>query len=423
MDRQVETYLKDCGYKIGTPQERKSTGTGPVFSEWFNTRVLGLDSESYRREFWHEAYTTGHTIGHVPRTLRTRMYEMGLRRSDERVAFLFELAILQGAAYPFWVLARLITKEVSRLRRSTYYDRERRRRWRLADERVAIRVRRTANPCPSLEEVRAAWNHVHTTRGHEHALAVLRCGALLEDLEGYVDNHAYTTRGVPGIRGRAPGIKGLFRDQAPDLFDAYKNVMRCKSLAKKYRQAVGCPDPVPTVAVLPVPIAPVLSASGSSDFVAERPGANLEGPGWMGMPRGADPWDGAMVEAEGIAFPLLPCLQDVDALAAWMRVHGNTAYLCTREWLKTPVIDYKISHLLPSGAQAEAVRILTFGSGSLVAVEAAIALRIDPQCVAADPGVRIKRLAGGRKAPSTPRRIRRWLAAAVGLRTRDGAAA
>ncbi|MDD6029776.1 MAG: hypothetical protein PUE68_03060, partial [Kiritimatiellae bacterium] len=300
-------------------------------------------------------------------------------------------------------------KEVARLRRGTYYEKERERRWRLADARVAIRVRRTANPRPSLCAVRDAWRHVHATRGREHALAVLRCGALLEDLEGYVDNHAYVVRGVPGIRGRAPGIKGLFRTEAPDLFDDYKNVMRCKALAKRYRQAVGCPDPVPTAAVLPAPV--------PSDFAAERPGAKPEGTGE------ADPWTGGTVEAGGVAFPLLPCLRDAESLAAWMKAHGNTAYLRTREWLKTPEIAYTAVHLLPAGAREEAARILSFGEGTLVAVEAAVALRIDPACVGADPGARVVRSAGGRRVPSTPRRVRDWLAGAAGLRARNGKAA
>lgn len=425
MERQVENYLKDRGYAVEASAGRKDAAAEPGYREWFDTRVLGLDTEAYRREFWREAYATGHTIGRVPRTLNTLMYEKGLRRSDLRVAFLVELALLQGAVYPFWILARLLAKEAARLRRGTYYEKERERRWRLADERVAIRVRRTANPRPSLDAVRDAWRHVHATRGREHALAVLRCGALLEDLEGYVDNHAYVTRGVPGIRGRAPGIKGLFREHAPDLYEQYGNVMRCKALAKKYRQAVGCPDPVPTSAVLPAPPrpAPDLPAPAGppepapSDFAAERSGAKSEGTD------GADPWTGGTVEAGGVAFPVLPCLRDADALAAWMRAHGNTAYLRTREWLRTPEIHYADAHLLPAGAREEAARILSFGEGTLVAVEAAIALRIDPACVAAEPGARVVRSAGGRRAPSTPRRVREWLAGAAGLRARNGAAA
>lgn len=445
MDRQVESYLKDRGYAVGAHAERKDDGGEQGYSEWFGTKVLGLDTEAYRREFWREAYATGHTIGHVPRTLGALMREKGLRRGDERAAFLVELALLQGAVYPFWVLGRLLAREVARLRRGTYYEKERERRWRLADERVAIRVRRTANPRPSLDAVRDAWRLVHATRGRGHALAVLRCGALLEDLEGYVDNHAYVARGVPGIRGRAPGIKGLFRTEAPDLFEQYRNVMRCKALAKRYRQAVGCPDPVPTAAVLPAPVLPVPPvpplptrcatagppASVPSDFAAERSGAKSEDQGGAdprtdvsdtGMD-GVDPWTGGTVGAGGVAFPLLPCLRDAESLAAWMRAHGNTAYLRTREWLRTPEIPYTSAHLLPAGAREEAARILSFGEGTLVAVEAAIALRIDPACVAAEPGARVVRTAGGRRAPSTPRRVREWLAGAAGLRARNGAAA
>ncbi|MDD6029249.1 MAG: hypothetical protein PUE68_00315, partial [Kiritimatiellae bacterium] len=251
MDRQVGNYLKDRGYAVEASAGRDGAGAEPRYSEWFETRILGLDTEAYRREFWREAHATGHTIGRVPRTLGTLMREKGLRRGDERAAFLVELALLQGAVYPFWVLGRLLAKEVARLRRGTYYEKERARRWRLADARVAIRVRRTANPRPSLCAVRDAWRHVQATRGREHALAVLRCGALLEDLEGYVDNHAYVVRGVPGIRGRAPGIKGLFAKEAPDLREAYKSVMRCKALAKRYRQACDCSDPIPEEALLP----------------------------------------------------------------------------------------------------------------------------------------------------------------------------
>ena len=426
MDRQVGNYLKDRGYAVEASAGRDGAGAEPRYSEWFETRVLGLDTEAYRREFWREAHATGHTIGRVPRTLGTLMREKGLRRGDERAAFLVELALLQGAVYPFWVLGRLLAKEVARLRRGTYYEKERARRWRLADARVAIRVRRTANPRPSLCAVRDAWRHVHATRGREHALAVLRCGALLEDLEGYVDNHAYVVRGVPGIRGRAPGIKGLFRTEAPDLFDDYKNVMRCKALAKRYRQAVGCPDPVPTAAVLPAPAGS--PGSVPSDFASERSGARSEGtgPGTDGPGLGGDmtdPWTGGTVEAGGVAFPLLPCLRDAESLAAWMKAHGNTAYLRTREWLKTPEIAYTAAHLLPAGAREEAARILSFGEGTLVAVEAAVALRIDPACVGADPGARVVRSAGGRRVPSTPRRVRDWLAGAAGLRARNGEAA
>lgn len=431
MDRRVEAYLKSLDHAVGTAAERAGSESGPCYSEWYATKVLGLDTEAYRREFWREAFATGRSIGHEPRTLGTLMRDARTRHGEFWCEILLALALLQGAVYPFWLLARLLAKRVSRLRRSTYYEKERERRWRLADERVAIRVRRTANPCPSLEEIRAAWRHVHATRGRDHALAVLRCGALLEDLEGYVDNHAYVTRGVPGIRGRAPGIKGLFRERAPDLFDDYKNVMRCKALAKKYRQAVGCPDPVPTAAVLPATTEPPATpadmpaesaGAASSELAAERVAAKSAAAPAESV-AGMNPWAGETVEAGGVAFPRLPCLESPCVLSAWMAAHGNTAYLRTREWLKMSETDYSEAHLLPPGARGEAARILSFGNGTLVAVEAAIALRIDPACVEAGPDARVVRTAGGRRAPSTPRRVRDWIAGPAGRRAREGAAA
>ncbi|MDD6030095.1 MAG: hypothetical protein PUE68_04685, partial [Kiritimatiellae bacterium] len=84
---------------------------------------------------------------------------------------------------------------------------------------------------------------------------------------------------------------------------------------------------------------------------------------------------------------------------------------------------YTAVHLLPAGAREEAARILSFGEGTLVAVEAAVALRIDPACVGAETGARVRRTAGGRRVPSTPRRVRDWLAGAAGLRARNGEAA
>ena len=428
MKKKVKAYLSGKGYAVSPSAHRDGEEDKPADVERFITGILGLDTEADRRAFWREAYTTGHSNGRVPRTLDTLFHEVMSRHGDQWSEILLALAVLLGAAYPFWLLARLTAKKISRLRRGTYYERERARRWHLADERVAIRVRRTMNPCPSLNEVRNAWHRVHATRGHEHVLAILHCGGLLEDLEGYVDNHAYVTRGVSGIRGRAPGIKGLFRNRAPDLFADYKNVMRCKALAKKYRQAVGCPDPVPTSAILPVPISVPLSVDRShaaapppsipsvpSDFAAERSGVQSE--------PSANPWTGGMIESGGVTFPLLPWLRDVNALSEWMAKHGNTAYLRTQKWLRRPDAIYTEANLLPDDARTEAARILTFGDGTLVAVEAAIALRIDPACVQPESGARVVRTMGGRRVAATPRRVRDWLAGASGLRARGVTAA
>ena len=213
MEKTIEKFLVVHGYKTETTTQRTSAReirgmSTEHYGDWFNQKVLGLDSEEYRRAFWHEVSTTGHTIGHVPRTLKTLLRDHHVARGSETCGVLLALAIVQGGIYPFWFISRYLSRRITRMRRSGYYARERERRYRLADERRSIRIRRTANPCPSINEIREAWSVVQATqkRGcrstHNHALAILRLGALLEDLECYVDNHAYVTRGVPGIRGR-----------------------------------------------------------------------------------------------------------------------------------------------------------------------------------------------------------------------------
>ena len=135
MERKVGKFLEGHGHEVGgAPREG---GDVPRYGEWFRERVLGLDTEAYRREFWREAWATGRSIGPEPRTLETLLRELSPYPGG-RVGVLLELALLQGAVYPFWILARLLSRELGRLRRSTYYERERARRWRLADERVAI---------------------------------------------------------------------------------------------------------------------------------------------------------------------------------------------------------------------------------------------------------------------------------------------
>ena len=264
MEKTIEKFLVAHGYKTETTTQRTSAReirgmSTEHYGDWFNQKVLGLDSEEYRRAFWHEVSTTGHTIGHVPRTLKTLLRDHHVARGSETCGVLLALAIVQGGIYPFWFISRYLSRRITRMRRSGYYARERERRYRLADERRSIRIRRTANPCPSINEIREAWSVVQATqkRGcrstHNHALAILRLGALLEDLECYVDNHAYVTRGVPGIRGRAPGIKGFFANKAPDLFEHYKSIMRGKALAKKVPSSMWrvrphsrqCPSPGP----------------------------------------------------------------------------------------------------------------------------------------------------------------------------------
>ena len=149
------------------------------------------------------------------------------------------------AAAPF--LRRCATEEVNALRRRLvrplYYGRENARRRALAAERRRVRRRRTESPCPTREAILDAWTHAR--EGRE---AMLRFGSLLEDLECYVDHELRIADGR--IVGRAPGIKGWLRENIPALALRYTTVMRYKAAAKKLRQVVELPDPIPVAAVL-----------------------------------------------------------------------------------------------------------------------------------------------------------------------------
>ena len=149
------------------------------------------------------------------------------------------------AVAPF--LRRCATEEVNALRRRLvrplYYGRENARRRALAAERRRVRRRRTESPCPTREAILDAWTHAR--EGRE---AMLRFGSLLEDLACYVDHGLRLAGGR--IVGRAPGIKGWLRENVPALALRYATVMRYKAAAKKLRQVVELPDPIPVAAVL-----------------------------------------------------------------------------------------------------------------------------------------------------------------------------
>ena len=149
------------------------------------------------------------------------------------------------AAAPF--LRRCATEEVNALRRRLvrplYYGRENARRRALAAERRRVRRRRTESPCPTREAILDAWTHAR--EGRE---AMLRFGSLLEDLACHVDHGLRLAGGR--IVGRAPGIKGWLRENVPALALRYTTVMRYKAAAKKLRQVVELPDPIPVAAVL-----------------------------------------------------------------------------------------------------------------------------------------------------------------------------
>ena len=172
------------------------------------------------------------------------------------------------AAAPF--LRRCATEEVNALRRRLvrplYYGRENARRRALAAERRRIRRRRTESPCPTREAILDAWTHAR--EGRE---AMLRFGSLLEDLACYVDHGLRLAGGR--IVGRAPGIKGWLRENVPALALRYATVMRYKAAAKKLRQVVELPDPIPVAAVLDGAGAPEGAGAGNGTGTLDGTGA------------------------------------------------------------------------------------------------------------------------------------------------------
>lgn len=218
---------------------------GRAFLDWFREEVLGLDNEAYRRAFWREFHATGHTLGHVPRTFRSWQRERGVRPCERLSDALAVCLVLGCPALAVWLARRALGEAVRHLRRPTYYERERERRLVLGKTRRAITCRRTVNPKPSMDALRAAWRAARRC-----PQAALRFGGMLEDLECYVDNRSL---GGPagGWRGRRGGIKRLLEREAPDLFAHYAAVMRYKALARRFRQACGVEDPVPADALLP----------------------------------------------------------------------------------------------------------------------------------------------------------------------------
>ena len=169
-----------------------------------------------------------------------------------------------GDRFALWAVApflrRCATEEVNALRRRLvrplYYEQENARRRALAAERRRVRRRRTESPCPTREAILDAWTHAR--EGRE---AMLRFGSLLEDLACYVDHELRLAGGR--IVGRAPGIKGWLRENVPALALRYTTVMRYKAAAKKLRQVVELPDPIPVAAVLDGAGAPEGAGAGN----------------------------------------------------------------------------------------------------------------------------------------------------------------
>ena len=210
MRKAVEEYLEGRGCRVMRPPAEPAPPTLESLVDGFLVHVLRLDPESYRRAFWHEAYRNGHTLGHVPRTFGA-FFRRNARTFEQKVSLLLALAALFGVYTMATLLYRRLSLLVKRLRRPTYYERERERRRKLAEARREIRRHHTLNPKPTFDAIRAA---IRSARGSPED--ALRLGSLLEDLECFVDNtpvreilHHHALQGdgealPPGVRlGRA----------------------------------------------------------------------------------------------------------------------------------------------------------------------------------------------------------------------------
>ena len=360
MRKAVEEYLEDRGCRVVRQPTEPAPCTFETLVDGFLVHVLRLDSESYRRAFWSEAYRNGHTIGHVPRTFEA-FFRRNAHTFEEKVSLILGVAALFGAYTVTTLLYRRLSLLVKRLRRPTYYERERERRQKLAIARREIRRHRTLNQQPTFDAIRAA---IRTARSSPEA--AIRLGSLLEDLECFVDNTLiHDAQGQ--IVGRRGGIKRLLQHEAPDLFAKYSTIMRYKAMAKRFRQACGSAEPVPPATLLPAPEAAGSESTPTS--VPETTGSrSAPAPTPVGPPEAAP-------KVTGPATASAP-----DGLTDEMRAKLTAS----REVART---------------------ILEECEGTLVSLEAALALRLDPDCIPAT-GEEYVRKTG---CPRIPHKVISWL--------------
>ena len=144
-------------------------------------------------------------------------------------------------------MKRELMRDLRRVRRPFYYDREVERRRKLAIARRKINRRLTSAPKPTPDQIRKAWEVRKTSR---EAMIIL--GGMIHDLECYVDNCLkINSNGV--VIGRNGGIRGWIKRNVPELHKKYKTLMRYKALAIRLRQATETRDPTPTSKLLKKP--------------------------------------------------------------------------------------------------------------------------------------------------------------------------
>ena len=237
----------------------------PSFFKWFREDVMKFDPDEYRREFWREVNSAGHTIGDLPYGFREYARSRTRSYGGNGVTLAIELGLAVGGAFAVWAAMRVLDRYLHDLRRPMYYEGERERRRALSAERRRIRRRRTLNARPSLDAIRAALS-----RAKGSPAGAIRLGALLEDLECYVDNSLRFDR-CGRIAGRRGGIRRYLQENAEDLYRRYKTLMRYKALSKRFRQAAGVADPIPADRLLP-PRAAEDVRPGPTDALGAAPG-------------------------------------------------------------------------------------------------------------------------------------------------------
>ena len=393
MDRAIERYLARRGIHVTVPAEgeRPFSERAPRFFAWFHESVLGLDTEEYRRAFWREAYRTGRTLGHVPRTLEGYLRRRGAAYRQD-MANLLIYALLMGGSFAVWVMRRQIDRHIRRLKRPGYYERELARRQELARERRKLLMRSTLNPCPTDDELREAF-----ARAKESPADMIRFGSLLEDLECHVDNSAIFD-GEGNLVGRRGGIRRYLALNVPELSARYKTVMRYKALAKRFRQALGVSDPVPAAMLLPEtertenPAEP--ADPGKREFASVQ---NLEGV--VGKSQKAERrLDGGKpteAKPESARNEGKTDVREFASVANRMREGGEGLAQARGDVIKEARVLKE--------AREEAERLLAGCEGSCVSLMAALALRISPDYAPRDEG-------GMRKAADRMADAKSWIA-------------
>ena len=406
MDKAIERYLARRGIHATMPAEgwRTFSERAPRFFEWFHGSVLGLDTEEYRRAFWREAYRTGRTIGHVPRTLEGYLRRRGAAYRQD-MANLLAYALLMGGSFAVWVMRRQIDRHIRRLKRPGYYERELARRHELARERRRLLKRSTLNPCPTDVELREAF-----ARAKGSPADMIRFGSLLEDLECHVDSSAiFNEEG--SLVGRRGGIRRYLALNVPELSARYKTVMRYKALAKRFRQALGVQDPVPAAMLLPEPETkgnPAVPADpGKREFASEKYQKGLMGK----SQKAKGQMDGQGQPSSQAESERNPGKTDGREFASAGNLKGmeNEVLVAAREDVLRR--DVRSDVLRREGvlredvlreARKEAERLLAGCEGSCVSLMAALAIRISPDYAPQDEG-------GMRKAADRMADAKSWI--------------